>query len=211
MPGLAIDLARERESSYLVGSMSDHDDDVHDKHRPWDLQVRVPRSLLTAAALVAFMAGGADQAQAADASPKHPGNGRAAAGHPRHVAHHRAGHPVPRHAETESLGPPLVGIASWYDDRQSGLTTASGDVFDASRLTAAHRSLPLGTRIRVTCLATGRSVIVAVNDRGPYVRGRMLDLSPAAAHALGVTPGQNLPVRIEVVRLPPLPLRTANR
>jgi len=73
------------------------------------------------------------------------------------------------------------GIASVY----SGGRTANGEHAAASGLTAAHRSLPFGTRVRVTNTRSGRSVIVRINDRGPFVRGRVIDLTPAAAHALG--------------------------
>ena len=73
------------------------------------------------------------------------------------------------------------GIASVY----SGGRTANGERMVSSALTAAHRSLPFGTMVRVTNRSTGRSVVVRINDRGPFVRGRVIDLSPAAAHALG--------------------------
>ena len=73
------------------------------------------------------------------------------------------------------------GIASVY----SGGRTASGERMSASGLTAAHRSLPFGTMVRVTNDSTGRSVVVRINDRGPFVRGRVIDLTPAAAHAIG--------------------------
>lgn len=73
------------------------------------------------------------------------------------------------------------GIASVY----SGGTTANGEHAAASGLTAAHRTLPFGTRVRVTNRATGRSVVVRINDRGPFVAGRIIDLTPAAAQALG--------------------------
>jgi rare lipoprotein A len=73
------------------------------------------------------------------------------------------------------------GIASVY----SGGRTANGEIASAGRLTAAHRSLPFGTMVRVTHRGTGRSVVVRINDRGPFVRGRLIDLTPAAAHALG--------------------------
>jgi rare lipoprotein A len=74
-----------------------------------------------------------------------------------------------------------IGIASVY----SGGRTADGEHASAGGLTAAHRSLPFGTRVRVTNERTGRSVVVRINDRGPYVRGRIIDLTPAAAHAIG--------------------------
>ena len=73
------------------------------------------------------------------------------------------------------------GIASIY----SGGRTADGERASASGLTAAHRSLPFGTMVRVTNQSTGRSVVVRINDRGPFVRGRIIDLTPAAAHELG--------------------------
>jgi rare lipoprotein A len=75
------------------------------------------------------------------------------------------------------------GIASVYSAR-SGLKTASGERVTSGALTAAHRTLPFGTRIRVTNVGNGRSVVVRVNDRGPFVRGRILDLTPAGARAL---------------------------
>ncbi|MEZ5785337.1 MAG: septal ring lytic transglycosylase RlpA family protein [Xanthobacteraceae bacterium] len=73
------------------------------------------------------------------------------------------------------------GIASIY----SGGKTANGEYAHAGRLTAAHRSLPFGTRVRVTHRKTGRSVVVRINDRGPFIRGRVIDVTPAAARALG--------------------------
>lgn len=84
-----------------------------------------------------------------------------------------------------SLGPRQVGISSWYGPGFNGRLTASGEVFDMHQLTAAHRTLPLPSYIRVTHVGNGRSVIVKVNDRGPYHGNRMLDLSYAAAQALG--------------------------
>ena len=75
----------------------------------------------------------------------------------------------------------MAGIASVY----SGGRTANGEVASAGGLTAAHRSLPFGTMVKVTNTGTGRSVVVRINDRGPFVRGRVIDLTPAGAHALG--------------------------
>jgi rare lipoprotein A len=80
----------------------------------------------------------------------------------------------------------LVGTASWYGPGFNGKRTASGERFDRRRLTAAHRSLPLGTKARVTNLENGRSVEVTVTDRGPYVRGRIIDLSERAAQVIGI-------------------------
>jgi rare lipoprotein A len=76
------------------------------------------------------------------------------------------------------------GLASFYG---SDSQTASGERFDAHELTAAHRTLPFGTRVRVTNHSNGRSVVVTVNDRGPFVRGRIIDVTPAAAHLLGMS------------------------
>jgi rare lipoprotein A len=85
------------------------------------------------------------------------------------------------------IGLPVVasaqsGIASVYDE---GNRTANGERISAGALTAAHRSLPFGTKVRVTNQSNGRSVVVRINDRGPFVRGRIIDLTPAGAHALG--------------------------
>jgi rare lipoprotein A len=92
-----------------------------------------------------------------------------------------------------------LGEASWYGTWHHGRPTASGAPFDEHALTAAHPTLPLGTRATVTNLATGASVDVVVNDRGPYMRGRDIDLSRAAAQAIGVVRAGAAAVRIEVV------------
>ncbi len=94
------------------------------------------------------------------------------------------------------------GLASWYGPRFQGKRTASGERFDMHKLTAAHRTLPFGTRVRVTHLRTGRSVVVRINDRGPWKRGRIIDLSYAAARAIGLLRDGVAPVRIEVVQWP---------
>jgi rare lipoprotein A len=92
-----------------------------------------------------------------------------------------------------------TGVASWYGDHWQGRTTASGKPFDESKLTAAHRTLPLNTRVRVTNLKTGRSVEVTITDRGPYTDGRLIDLSKAAAKKLGMVKEGLVPVRIQNV------------
>jgi rare lipoprotein A len=100
------------------------------------------------------------------------------------------------------LGYEETGLASWYGEPHHGRLTASGEVYDMHGLTAAHRTLPLGTRVLVSRLATGDAVEVRVNDRGPFVDGRILDLSYAAARILrAVDPGV-IPVRLRVVALP---------
>ena len=94
-----------------------------------------------------------------------------------------------------------TGLASWY--APSGRRSANGEVYDGNSLTAAHRTFPLGTMLRVTNLATGQSVVVRVTDRGPFVRGRVLDLSTAAAKASGVYRMGVARVTIEVLQVRP--------
>src|ERR671938_1045916 len=79
------------------------------------------------------------------------------------------------------------GAASWYGPGFHGRRTASGESFNANALTAAHRSLPFGTRVRVVNQRTGRSVVVRINDRGPYVGGRVIDLARGAARQIGMS------------------------
>ncbi|MGH9465828.1 MAG: septal ring lytic transglycosylase RlpA family protein [Terriglobales bacterium] len=97
-----------------------------------------------------------------------------------------------------------TGVASFYGPREQGNSTASGQPFDYRKMTAAHRLLPLGTRVKVTDLRTGKSVVVTINDRGPFWPNRVLDLSWGAAQRIG---DQGLDrVRIRIVRLPdPVP------
>jgi rare lipoprotein A len=97
--------------------------------------------------------------------------------------------------EVRTTGKAQHGIASIYTDRR----TASGERFRSSALTAAHRSIPLGTKVKVTHLGNSRSVIVRINDRGPYIRGRIIDLTPAAAAQLGFGYKQGL-ARVKVER-----------
>ena len=79
------------------------------------------------------------------------------------------------------------GRTSWYGPGFHGRRTASGETFNANALTAAHRTLPFGTRVRVMNKSTGRSVVVRINDRGPYAHGRVIDLSRASAQAIGIS------------------------
>lgn len=90
------------------------------------------------------------------------------------------------------------GSASWYGKEFEGKKTASGERFDADDMTAAHRKLPLGTKVEVTNLENGKSVEVEVNDRGPYAKGRIIDLSKAAAKKLDMTHDGTAQVQIEV-------------
>ncbi|MEQ8310780.1 MAG: septal ring lytic transglycosylase RlpA family protein [Sphingopyxis sp.] len=78
------------------------------------------------------------------------------------------------------------GIASYYGNELAGNRTASGETFDPGQLTAAHRTLPFGTMVRVTNVATGDSVVVRINDRGPFAHGRVIDVSHAAAREIGM-------------------------
>ena len=94
---------------------------------------------------------------------------------------------------------PAVGLASYYGSYHQGLRTASGETFDMRSMTAAHRTLPFGTQVRVTNLANGRAVVVRITDRGPFVRGRMLDVSYAAARRLGLVRCGTAQVSMEVI------------
>ena len=85
--------------------------------------------------------------------------------------------------ETKPLG---KGVASWYGPGFHGKKTANGERFNTNDLTAAHKTLPFGTQVRVTNEQTGKSVVVRINDRGPYAHGRVIDLSKAAAQAVGI-------------------------
>jgi rare lipoprotein A len=92
-----------------------------------------------------------------------------------------------------------TGTASWYGPRHDGKRTASGEAFDMDDFTAAHPSYAFGTRVKVTLLATGRSVVVRVNDRFPRYRGRVIDLSRAAAREIGMMRRGTGRVRLEVL------------
>lgn len=95
-----------------------------------------------------------------------------------------------------SAGFTQEGMASWYGDPFHGRKTASGEVYNMYDMTAAHKTLPLGTMVRVTNRQNGKSVDVRINDRGPFVRGRIIDLSYAAARKLGILGPGTAPVRI---------------
>lgn len=98
-----------------------------------------------------------------------------------------------------TLGIKLASSASWYGPGFYGRRTANGEVFTGNDMTAAHRSLPFGTRVRVTNQNSGRSVVVRINDRGPFVGGRSIDLSRAAAERLGVVSSGVAPVSLQVL------------
>ena len=93
---------------------------------------------------------------------------------------------IPKGAADLDVGIKERGIASWYGGGFNGQPTASGEIYDMEALTGAHRTLPLGTVLKVTNAENGRQVQVRINDRGPYVNGRIVDLSYAAARRLGM-------------------------
>ncbi len=93
----------------------------------------------------------------------------------------------------------ITGRASWYGPKFHGKPTSSHEIFDMYDMTAAHKTLPFGTYVMVTNLDNGRSVKVRINDRGPFIRGRVIDLSYAAAKVLGMVGTGVVPVRIEIL------------
>jgi rare lipoprotein A len=131
------------------------------------------------------------------------------------------GEPVPKGGGTYRVGEPYVvggrmyvpqydarykavGLASWYGDDFTGRYTANGEIFDMNAVSAAHPTMPLPSYARVTNLQNGRSLIVRVNDRGPYARNRIIDLSMRAAHLLGIIRSGTGLVRVEYVGPAPL-------
>ena len=93
-----------------------------------------------------------------------------------------------------------TGMASFYSDKFEGKITANGDTYSASKMTAAHPTLPFGTRVKVTNLSNNKSVTVTVNDRGPFVKNRIIDLSKAAAEKLDYIDQGVTQVKIEVLK-----------
>jgi len=106
------------------------------------------------------------------------------------------------HVGRLSPGWEQVGIASWYGKDFHGKPTASGEIYNMYGLSAAHRTLPLGTRVKVTNLSTGRHLVVTINDRGPFVRPRIIDMSYGAARRLGMVETGLVMVRIKVIEVP---------
>lgn len=93
-----------------------------------------------------------------------------------------------------------TGLASYYADKHHGRTTANGETFDMYALTAAHKTLPFGTKLKVTSLANERSVLVRINDRGPFIKGRIIDLSFGAAKELDMVRAGVTSVKLEIVK-----------
>ena len=116
-----------------------------------------------------------------------------------------------RHRVVRAPAPPAVpqsgetGIASWYGHPYHGRASASGEIYDMEQMTAAHRTLPFGTWVRVHDLDNQKSVDVRINDRGPFVDGRIIDLSHAAARAIDMIGPGTARVRLEILSLPAAP------
>lgn len=118
---------------------------------------------------------------------------------PRHKLSHK-------HTPRKEIAKPeshhlLVGEASWYGKAFAGRKTASGERFNYYKLTAAHKTLPFGTLVEVTNLSNGRSVIVKINDRGPFIKGRIIDMSKAAAQQIGMVRSGKAMVEIKPLSL----------
>ncbi len=116
---------------------------------------------------------------------------------------HRRHHPKrPRGGAPPKIVQNELGIASWYGHPFHGRPTASGEIYNMHDLTAAHRTLPFGTRVRVHDLDNGRDVELRINDRGPFVKGRIIDLSNAAAKSMQMIGAGTAHVRLEILALP---------
>jgi len=102
-------------------------------------------------------------------------------------------------ASVTTKSSPTTGVASYYGAQYHGKPTASGEIFDMNQLTAAHPSYAFGTRVKVTHSGNNRSVIVRINDRGPFIKGRVIDLSRAAAEELQMVKSGLAQVKLEIV------------
>ena len=151
-------------------------------------------SILMAAAILAANVGAAPVPDHQKPQGKTPGN--PALTNPK-VA--KSGQSTKASKTSKEAKPYQVGNASWYGKQFHGRMTASGEDFDMFELTAAHRQLPLGTYVKVTNLRNGKWIVVRVNDRGPYVSGRIMDLSYSAARMLNFSSGVER-VRIDLVQ-----------
>lgn len=105
---------------------------------------------------------------------------------------------------TPAWGYQLEGIASWYAGKFQGRLTANGETFDTNQFTAAHRELPFNTIVRVRNMNNGRTVVVRINDRGPFIDNRVIDLSRAAAEHLDMATAGLAPVRLEILHYEPV-------
>lgn len=166
---------------------------VADVHPPPPPRFRWPRAL--GAVALATLAACAGVERAAEPAPAAPASWQPAAATGSAAA---TGHPAPAPSD-----PSLQhGRVSYYGPGFAGRQTASGQVFDADAMTVAHRELPFGTKVRVTNLRNQRSVVVTVNDRGPFVAGRIADLSEGAARRLGMVNDGVVEARLEVLARP---------
>jgi rare lipoprotein A len=153
--------------------------------------------LFAVAVAAASLAACAQSSRVSERSAPHPTRQAAFAPAPvRHIAVAPRPVSVVRRDATEAA-PASSGMASFYTE---GTRTASGEKFNTLELTAAHPTLPFGTKLRVTNVATGRAVTVRVNDRGPYVPGRVVDVSYSAADALGMVGRGVAKVKLDVVQ-----------
>ena len=115
------------------------------------------------------------------------------------ASHKHTAKPVSTHAKSKKSTKSMNGVAAVYSDKLSGRKTASGQKFCQTQLTAAHRSLPLGTKVRVTNVRNHQSVDVSINDRGPRHTSRVIDLSAAAAGKIGMKKTGNALVKLEII------------
>ena len=105
-----------------------------------------------------------------------------------------------RPSHNASHAKPIIGVASFYGTKFNGRRTASGEKFNNSALTAANLSLPFGSLVKVTNLRNGKTVVVRINDRGPHVKGRIIDLSKAAAKKIGIGHAGTARVKLEILK-----------
>jgi rare lipoprotein A len=99
-------------------------------------------------------------------------------------------------------GSQLQGIASWYGEEWHGKKTANGEIYDMYSMTAAHKTLPFGTIVKVKDLDSGKEVVVRINNRGPFIKGRVIDLSYAAAQKLDILDKGITPCKITIIKMP---------
>lgn len=114
-----------------------------------------------------------------------------------------SGRLIPAHTEMREVlqsSSETTGVASWYGGRWIGRKTANGEIYGAGDRTAAHKTLPFGTMVRVTSETSGKSTVVRINNRGPYAKGRAIDLSEVAADELGMRSGGIARVKLEVLK-----------
>jgi len=164
----------------------------------------VPAAMLSAFALMA--AGCHRETTRAYQPPPPPPTSRSGRAVPSTSPNEAASATIPSPAPVpKNLGEPIsseIGLASWYGPPYAGRKGADGTVYDQNAMTAAHLTLPMGTMVRVTNLTTNQSVVVKITDRGPFVRGRIIDLSLAAAKATGVYRAGVAKVKVEAFASP---------